>query len=57
MPKKDERGTESAKVPKTVYLSRDIVRRLEKAAKAEGMSQSIYIEQTLRARLKKDAIE
>jgi hypothetical protein len=44
-------------VSKTIYLSRDVVRRLEKAAVAEGMSQSIYIEQTLKARFKKDGVE
>jgi hypothetical protein len=57
MPKKDEKGTEPTKVPKTIYLSRDTVRRLEKAAEAEGMSNSVYIEQTLRARFKKEGIE
>jgi hypothetical protein len=38
-------------------LSRDVVRRLEKAAESEGMSNSVYIEQTLRACFKRDGIE
>jgi predicted HicB family RNase H-like nuclease len=57
MPKKEPRTTKSGKVSKTIYLSRDVVRRLEKAAVNEGMSQSIYVEQTLKARFKKDEIE
>jgi hypothetical protein len=57
MPKKKDRGADPHKAPKTIYLSRDVIRRLEKAAVAEGMSQSIYIEQTLKARFKKEAIE
>ena len=54
MPKRNDRA---AKVPKTVYLSRDIAKRLEQAAKAEGMSGSVYVEQTLRARFKKESVE
>jgi predicted transcriptional regulator len=42
---------------KTIYLSQDVVRRLEKAAQAEGMSNSVYIEQTLKARFKRDGVE
>jgi len=57
VPKKEPRATKSGKVSKTIYLSRDVVRRLEKAAVAEGMSQSIYIEQTLKARFKKDGVD
>lgn len=56
MPKKDEQGTKASKLPKTIYLSPEVVRRLEKAADNEGMSHSVYIEQTLRARFKKDGI-
>jgi predicted transcriptional regulator len=57
MPKKESRTTKSGKAAKTIYLSQDVVRRLEKAAQTEGMSNSVYIEQTLKARFKKDAIE
>jgi hypothetical protein len=58
MPKKDDQGTETTKkVPKTIYLSRGVIRRLEKAAEAEGMSNSVYVEQTLKARFKKDGID
>ena len=57
MPKKGNQDAELSKVPKTIYLSRDVVRRLEKAAESEGMSNSVYIEQTLRARFKRDGIE
>jgi hypothetical protein len=42
---------------KTIYLSQDVVRRLEKAAQEEGMSNSVYIEQTLKARFKRDGVE
>jgi hypothetical protein len=55
--KKDDQSAKTSKAPKTIYLSPDVVRRLEKASEAEGMSQSVYIEQTLRARFKKDGIE
>lgn len=47
----------SDKIPRTVYLSTDTSQRLDKAAAAEGMSNSVYIEQTLKARFKKDGIE
>ena len=57
MSKKDDRATKASKVPKTVYLSLDVVHRLEKAAETEGMSQSVYIEQMLRARLRKNSLE
>lgn len=57
MPKKESRATKAGKLARTIYLSKDIGRRLEKAALAEGMTRSIYIEQTLKARFKKDAIE
>jgi predicted transcriptional regulator len=57
MPKKEPRTTKSGKAAKTIYLSQDVVRRLEKAAQAEGMSNSVYIEQTLKARFKRDGIE
>jgi hypothetical protein len=54
MPKKDAKLTKDVK---TIYLSTDISRKLRKAAQTEGISQSIYVEQTLRARFKKDGIE
>jgi hypothetical protein len=57
MPKRDNKRTEPYKVPKTVYLLRDTVRRLEKAAKDEGVSYSVYIERALKERLKKEGIE
>ena len=57
MPKKKDRRAEPTKAPKTIYLSHEVIRRLEKAAVAEGVSQSIYIEQTLKTRFKKDGIE
>ena len=57
MPKKKDRRALPTKAPKTIYLSREVIRRLEKAAVAEGMSRSIYIEQTLKARFKKDGID
>jgi hypothetical protein len=57
MPKKQPRTTKSGKAAKTIYLSQDVVRWLEKAAEAEGMSNSVYIEQTLKTRFKRDGIE
>jgi predicted HicB family RNase H-like nuclease len=54
VPKKKPR---TDKIPRTVYLSPKISRRLNVAAKAEGMSNSIYIEQTLRARFEKNGIK
>ena len=56
MAKKEEKAKLTKEV-KTIWLSSDVVRRLKEASKAEGMSQSIYVEQTLRARFKKDGIE
>jgi hypothetical protein len=56
MVKKEEKA-KSTKEVKTIWLSPDIVRRLKKASQMEGMSQSIYVEQTLRTRFKKDGIE
>jgi hypothetical protein len=40
-----------------VYLPPDVARRLEKAAKAEDLSQSAYVVQTLKARFKKEGVE
>jgi hypothetical protein len=57
MPQKQPRATKAGKMAKTIYLSQDVVRRLEKAAQAEGMSNSVYIEQTLKARFKRDGVE
>jgi hypothetical protein len=56
MPRKDAK-TKLTKEVKTIYLSKEVGRRLKKVAAEEGMSQSVYIEQTLRARFKKDGIE
>ncbi len=56
MAKKEEKA-QSTKEAKTIWLSSDVVRRLKKASKAEGMSQSIYVEQTLRARFKQEGIQ
>jgi hypothetical protein len=56
MARKEEKAKSSKKV-KTIWLSPDVVRRLKKASEAEGVSQSIYVEQTLRARFKKEGIE
>lgn len=55
MPKKDAKAKLTKKI-KTIYLSKEVDRWLKKASEAEGMSQSIYIEQTLRARFKKEGI-
>jgi excinuclease UvrABC nuclease subunit len=52
-----QRLSKEVKTVKTIWLSPDVVRRLKKAAESEGMSQSIYIEQMLRARFKKEGIE
>jgi hypothetical protein len=57
MPKKDQQEAESGKVPRTIYLTQETARRLEKAADTEGISNSVYVEQTLRARFKKDGIQ
>jgi hypothetical protein len=56
MPKKEAKAKLTKEI-KTIYLSKDVSHRLKKASESEGMSQSVYIEQTLRARFKKDGIE
>jgi len=56
MARKEERAKRTKEV-KSIWFSPAVARRLEKAANAEGMSQSIYIEQTLRARFKKEDVE
>jgi hypothetical protein len=56
MAKKEEKA-KSTKEVKTIWLSPEVVRRLKKASEADGVSQSIYVEQTLRARFKKEGIE
>jgi len=53
MPKKEAKAKLTKDV-KTIYLSKDVARRLKKASSSEGLSQSGYIEQTLRARFKKE---
>ena len=57
MPKKDAQKNAPAKIPRTVYLTAETSRRLDKAAAAEGVSKSIYIELTLKDRFKKDGIK
>ena len=57
MPKKDAQRNAPAKIPRTVYLTAETSRRLDKAAVAEGVSNSIYIELTLKDRFKKDGIK
>jgi hypothetical protein len=57
MPKKQPRATKAGKLARTIYLSQDVVRRLGQAARAEGMSKSVYIEQMLKARFKRDGIQ
>jgi hypothetical protein len=49
MPKKDAQKNAPAKIPRTVYLTAETSRRLDKAAAAEGVSNSIYIELTSRS--------
>jgi predicted HicB family RNase H-like nuclease len=56
MPKKEAKAKLTKDV-KTIYLSTEVSRKLRNAAKAEAVSQSIYVEQTLRARFKKDGIK
>jgi hypothetical protein len=56
MPKKGAQKDAPAKIPRTVYLTAETSRRLDKAAAAEGLSNSIYIELTLKDRFKKDGI-
>ena len=57
MPRKDAQKNAPAKIPRTVYLTAETSRRLDKAAAAEGVSNSIYIELTLKDRFKKDGIK
>jgi hypothetical protein len=45
------------KVPKTFRIPPETARRLEKASRADGVSQSVYLDQTLKARFKKDGVE
>jgi predicted HicB family RNase H-like nuclease len=45
------------KKPKMFRLQPDTSQLLVKAAAKAGLSQSVYVEQTLRARFKKDGIE
>jgi hypothetical protein len=56
MPKKEAKAKLTKDV-KTIYLSTEVARKLKKASEAEGLSQSVYIEQTLRVRFKKEGIE
>jgi hypothetical protein len=51
MPKK----AKLSKVRKTIYLSDDVALQAERAANAEGMTLSIYVEQTLKARIKRES--
>ena len=57
MPKKDAQKNAPAKIPRTVYLTAETSRRLDKAATAEGVSNSIYIELTLKDRFRKDGVK
>ncbi len=57
MPKKDAQKSAPSKTPRTVYLTAETSRRLDKAAAAEGLSNSIYIELALKDRFKKDGIK
>jgi hypothetical protein len=43
-------------VPKTFRLPPETARKLEKASRADGVSQSVYLDQTLKARFKKDGV-
>jgi hypothetical protein len=43
----------SGKVPKTVYLTEGVARRLERVALEGGLSVSAYVEQNLRTRFKR----
>jgi hypothetical protein len=56
MPKKETKARLTKDV-KTIYLSSSVSRKLKKASKEQGMSQSVYIEQMLRARFEKEQIE
>ena len=56
MPKKKDLRAEPTKAPKTIYLSHEVIRRLEKAAVSEGISRVFTVsEQTLKTRFKKAA--
>jgi hypothetical protein len=57
MPKKDQQDAGPNKIPRTIYLTKETAQRLEKAADAEGVSNSVYVEQTLRARFKKEGVQ
>jgi predicted DNA-binding protein len=45
------------KVPKTFRVPPETARRLERASKADGVSQSVYVDQALKAKFKKDGID
>jgi hypothetical protein len=55
--KKKETTNGKAKRPKLIHLPEDVANQLERAAKIEGVSQSVYVMQTLRAKFRKDGIE
>jgi len=57
MHKKDAQKIAPPKIPRTVYLTAETSRRLDQAAATEGVSNSIYIELTLKDRFKKDGIK
>jgi hypothetical protein len=46
-----------AKTPKLLRLTDETVRRLAQAAAKAGMSESVYTDQALKDRFKKDGIE
>ena len=46
-----------SKTPTLIHLTHETMRRLRKAADDEGVSNSVYVEQTLRARFKKDGVD
>jgi len=52
-----KKAQEETRIAKMVYLPPDVARRLEKAAKADDVSQSNYMVQALKARFKKEGIE
>jgi predicted HicB family RNase H-like nuclease len=45
------------KVAVTFRVLPETARKLKEASRADGVSQSIYVEQTLRARFKKDGVK
>ena len=51
-----KKAQEETRIAKMVYLPPDVARRLEKAAKADDVSQSAYMVQALKARFKKEGI-